>query len=76
MTIDKSRYIHIENSVINLFLLEQKLQEHFSGKEKKVVFLKADTDLSYGFVIEVMDIFKKVGVETVALVAEPKKDRD
>ena len=76
VTIDKSRYIHIENSAINLFLLEEKLKERFSGKEQKIVFLKADKDLPYGFVIEVMDIFKKVGVEKVGLVAEPKKDRD
>ncbi|MCK4336818.1 MAG: biopolymer transporter ExbD [Candidatus Aminicenantes bacterium] len=76
VTIDKNRYIHIENSVINLFLLEQRLRDIFSGKEKKVVFLKADTDLPYGFVIEIIDIFKKVGVETVGLVVDPKRDKD
>ena len=35
LIITKDRYIHIENSVINQFLLEQKLKEFFYGKEKK-----------------------------------------
>ena len=71
LTITKDRYIHIEDSVINQFLLEQKLKEYFFGKEKKIVFLQADEALPYGFVMHVLDITKKAGVEVVGLVVEP-----
>ncbi|TET24111.1 MAG: biopolymer transporter ExbD [Candidatus Aminicenantes bacterium] len=71
LTITKDRYIHIEDSAINQFLLEQKLKEYFFGKEKKVVFLRADESLNYGFVIHIMDIIKKAGVEALGLVSEP-----
>jgi len=71
LTITKDRYIHIENSAINQFLLEQKLKEYFFGKEKKIVFLRADESLNYGFVIHIMDIIKKAGVEVLGLVSEP-----
>ncbi len=75
LTLDKNHYIHIENSVINQFLLEQRLKNYFYGKEKKVVFLKADEALPYGFVIEIFDIIKKAGVDTIGLVARPKKEK-
>jgi len=71
LTITKDRYIHIENSAINQFLLEQKLKEYFFGKEKKIVFLRADESINYGFVIHIMDIIKKAGVEVLGLVSEP-----
>jgi len=35
------------------------------------VFLRADESLNYGFVIHVMDIIKKAGVEELGLVSEP-----
>jgi len=73
LSITKDRYIHIEDSVINEFLLEQKLKEYFFGKEKKIVFIRADEELPYGFVISILDITKKAGVEIVGLVVEPLK---
>lgn len=76
ITIDKDRYVHIQDTVINLFLLEDRLRSEFMGKERKVVFLRADKNLPYGYLIEVMDIIKKAGVETVGLVAAPKRDEE
>ncbi|MFP4081781.1 MAG: biopolymer transporter ExbD [Candidatus Aminicenantes bacterium] len=71
LTVSKDRYIHIQDSVINQFLLEQKLKEYFLGKDKKIVFIRADESLTYGFVIRILDIVKKAGVEVVGLVVEP-----
>ena len=68
LTISSDRYIHIQGQVINQFLLEQKLKEYFYGQEKKVVFLRADSEIPYGFIIEIIDIVKKAGVDEVGLV--------
>ena len=73
LTITKDQYIHIGESVINIQLLERRLTEYFHGRPKKAVFVQADKDLDYGFFIETLDIVKKVGVETVGLVTEPKQ---
>lgn len=73
VTITSDRYIHIQDQVINQFLLEQKLKEVFYGQEKKVIFLRADSSLPYGYVISIIDTAKKAGVEVVGLVTEPPK---
>lgn len=71
LTISRDRYIHIEEAVINIHLLEGKLNEYFYGKEKRIVFIRADKDLPYGFVMSVLDITKKANVEAVGLITEP-----
>jgi biopolymer transport protein ExbD len=71
LTITKDKYIHMEDSVINQFLLEPKLKEYFYGKEKKIVFIQGDENLPYGFIISILDIAKKAGVEVIALVTRP-----
>jgi biopolymer transport protein TolR len=76
LTIDVDRIIKTENQTINIHLLENTLKNLFAGKSKKIIFLQADKDVPYGFIVEVMDIAKKAGVETVGLMTEPKEVKD
>jgi biopolymer transport protein TolR len=76
LTITADRYIHIEDQAVNQFLLEQKLKEYFFGQENRVVFLRADKNLTYGFVIQIIDIIKKSGVQVLGLVIEPTRTED
>jgi len=73
LTVTRDRFIHMEEAVININLLERKLSEFFYGKEKKIVFIRADKDLPYGFFIDIVDIVKKAGVEVVGLVTQPEE---
>ncbi len=71
LTITKDKLIYLGDTVININLLEAKLQEFFYGRDKKIVFIKADQEIAYGFFIEALDIIKKAGIETVGLITEP-----
>lgn len=71
LTITEDKYIHMEDSVINQFLLEQKLKEYFYEKEKKIVFIRGDENLPYGFIMRIMDISKKAGIEQIGLITRP-----
>lgn len=74
LTVTKDRYIYMENQNLNIFLLESRLKNYFMGKKKKIVFLKADKDVSYGYIINVMDVIKRAGIETVGMIVD-KKDK-
>ena len=76
LTISADRYIHMEDQAVNQFLLEQKLKEYFYGQENKVVFLRADKNLPYGFVIQIVDIIKKSGVQVLGLIVEPTRSEE
>ena len=72
LTLTKDRYVYMNDQIVNLYFLESRLKNYFFNKEKKVVFLKADKSLTYGYIIEVMDIIKNAGVDTVGMIVEPK----
>ena len=70
--ITKDHYIYIENKNINLYLLESRLKNYFRYKKERVVFLKADKGVSYGYVISALDIIKKAGIEKVGIIVKEK----
>ena len=76
LTITKDQYVHIRDSTININLLERRLTEYFYNKPKKVVYLQADKDLPFGFVVRVFDITKKAGIELVGVITEPIDVKD
>jgi len=71
VTIDRDRYVYIGQSTINVNLIEGRLKEMFEYRTDKVVFLRADKDVPYGFVITVMDKIKKAGIQTLGMITEP-----
>jgi biopolymer transport protein TolR len=75
LSITKDRYIYLEDKIINIHLLESHLKTIFMRREKKIIFLKADKDVPYGVVIEVMDAVKKAGIETVGMIVEQKRPK-
>jgi biopolymer transport protein ExbD len=75
VTVKADQSIYIGNSVININLLERQLQNAYYGKSKKVLYLRADKNLPYGFIMDVLDIVKKSGIEVVGLMNQPKEKR-
>ena len=73
LTVTKDKFIHLGGTVVNIHLLEKRLNEYFYGKRKKVVFLQGDEDIPYGFIIDILDVAKKAGVEVVGLITEPEE---
>lgn len=71
LTITPDRFIHMEGQPVNINLLQTRLEQQLFNKENKVIFIQADESLNYGYVIRVMDIAKKAGVERVGLITEP-----
>lgn len=75
LTLTRDGYIYMNDQVVNRYLLESRLKSHFLGSDQKVVFLKADKSLPYGTIIEIMDIIKLAGVDTVGMIVEQKSRR-
>ncbi len=75
VTITKDRYIYMDDQLINLYLLESRLKDYFYNKKKKVVFLKADKDLTHGYVTNVMGMLIRAGVETIGIIVEEEKKK-
>jgi biopolymer transport protein TolR len=73
LTVNKKREISIEKTRIRLETLETKIQKIFENRRDKQLLLRADKDLPYGFVIEVIATVKRAGIDKLGMVTEPVK---
>ncbi|MBI2341044.1 MAG: protein TolR [Deltaproteobacteria bacterium] len=53
--------------------LEEKLKAIFENKEKKEIFLKADKNIQYGYVVAVMALSQKAGIDRVGMITVPEE---
>ncbi|MFY4729041.1 ExbD/TolR family protein [Nitrospira sp. BLG_2] len=71
LTIEKDQKLYLDKDPISVAQLERRLR---SAKEQNAdvsVFLRADRDVPYGTVVQVMDGVKKAGIEKMGMVTEP-----
>lgn len=71
LTVNREKQIFLENHQIPLESLEIKIKKIFENRRNKEVLLRADKDIPYGFVINVIAGVKKAGIEKLGMVTEP-----
>lgn len=78
ITINDKNQVYINDFQVAFDFLQEKLKIILEGRESREVYLRADKDISYGFVVLVMSEIKGAGVEKLGMVTEPirKKKKD
>ena len=71
ITIDTKNQVFINDFQVTVDGLAEKLKKILEGRSDREVFLKADKDISYGTVIQVMAEIKGAGVEKLGMVTVP-----
>jgi biopolymer transport protein TolR len=71
ITINKKSEIYINNYQVTIDFLQEKLNKILEGRSNREVYLRADRDIPYGFVVRVMAEIKAGGVEKLGMVTEP-----
>lgn len=74
--ITKEKKIYINKNLIGLSDLGRKLQKIYERRIDKEVFLKADKDVPYGFVVRTMAEIKSAGIEKLGMVTEPVESKE
>ncbi|MBI4722992.1 MAG: biopolymer transporter ExbD [Candidatus Stahlbacteria bacterium] len=72
VTIKKNKEIFIEKTKVDVSAFDDKFKQIVTSKSTKMVYLNADKDVDYGFVIEILGKIKLTGIENVGLTAEFK----
>jgi biopolymer transport protein TolR len=71
LTVNRNREIYLEKTKINVEDLESKLKTIFKYRKDREVLLRADKDVSYGFVINVIAGIKRAGIDKLGMITEP-----
>jgi len=71
LSIRADKEIFLGDAPVPLEQLEEKLKANAKLQQDKELYLKADKDLPYGFVVNVMAILQRAGVDNLGMVTDP-----
>ena len=74
LTVNETREIFLNKTKMTLGELKPKLEAIFSNRIDREIFLRADTNVPYGFVVEVMSEVRKAGVDKLGMITEPPEE--
>lgn len=76
LTINGSKEIFINKNKTTLPDLGAKLEAIFANRIDREIFMRADKSVPYGFVVEVMSMVRKSGVDRLGMITEsPEESR-
>jgi biopolymer transport protein TolR len=71
LTVERDRRVYVDKELIPLAQLPQKMDALRRKNPDVSVFLRADQDVPYGTVVQVMDSIKKAGIVKLGMVTDP-----
>jgi len=74
LSITKDQKLILNEKKIDVKDLKQAIQFLFSNKQNREIFLKADKDVPYGFVVMCMGLIREAGVEKINIVTRPREE--
>lgn len=74
LTVSETREIFLNKTKMPLAELKSKLEAIFSNRIDREIFLRADKNVPYGFVVEVMSEVRKAGVDKLGMITEPPEE--
>ncbi|HKI81611.1 MAG TPA: protein TolR [Pseudodesulfovibrio sp.] len=75
LSVKKDGTIFLDEYQVALDELQTYIQR-LVAKQKKQLFLRADKEVPYGLVVQVMGEIKAAGIDRLGIVAEQPRDRD
>jgi len=71
--ITKDKYIYVDHTRVYLTDLEGHFKKKIADPAKTPVVINADTQVEYGFVIEVINLLRNLGIEKLGFLTRPKE---
>jgi biopolymer transport protein TolR len=75
LTINGAKEVFLNKSKLPLADLGAKLEQIFASRIEREVYMRADKNVPYGFVVEVMAEVRKAGVDKLGMITEPPEER-
>jgi biopolymer transport protein ExbD len=73
--IQKDGKIYLNQEAVTLEQLQSKLEEAFLTAQDKRLYLRADLDLEYGKIVDMIDVIRESGVEIVGIITQKKAEK-
>jgi biopolymer transport protein ExbD len=75
LVIDKSGHTYLEGEKMDMKVLQEKLRERVKEQGIFQVILQADKDVTHGKVVQIMDLAKTAGADSIIIAARWKPEK-
>jgi biopolymer transport protein TolR len=75
LNITRSELLILNEKKLSLNDLKAAVQLLFQNRRDKEIFLRADKDVPYGFVVRCMGIIREAGIDKINIVTKPLDER-
>jgi len=79
LTVDKLGQIFINDDKkdkFSLLTIEDKLMAAFKDKPNKILYLRADQAIRYGYIMEIMATCRRAGVEKIGMITHTEEEEE
>ncbi len=76
VSVDRDGQIYIDEAAVTLAEFRASIAQAVRRRGGPTVYVKADENVPYGVVLEVIGTLKEAEIETVSLVAQPEAERE
>ena len=74
LNITKEQRLILNEKKLGMRELKPAIQLLFANKSNKEIFLRADKDVPYGFVVRCMGVIREAGIEKINIVTKPLEE--
>ncbi len=71
VTVARDRAVYLDKERVARVMLDNRLAKLARDKPDITLYLRADRDVPYGAVVEVMDAVKRAGIDKLGMVTQP-----
>jgi len=71
LTINRQQEIFVDRETTSLPALRETLEKVFNRRIDREVYMRADKNIPYGFVVQVMAEVRKAGVDKLGMITDP-----
>lgn len=75
ITIDREGRLYLDDTPVTLEEFDAAVVQVIRRRDPETVYVKGDTNVSYGVVLRVIGKLKEAEIEAVSLIAEPEEQR-
>lgn len=74
ISVDNDSQVFINEQVVSVEFLTQKLEAILENLDEKNVYLRADKKVPYGIVVNVISKIKKAGIDSLGMITLPENE--
>jgi biopolymer transport protein ExbD len=75
LAVKKDGTIYVNQDKVTMENLQNALEEAFLTVSEKKLYIKADQDIEYGKIVDLIDVMREAGIEILGIITEKKTEK-